>query len=104
VREFCSRKFSRGPSAVFPSPISDDDRGLLLKVGALFIAGKLPEAMIDSGLEAIRRHDGPVDSHGAYFTSVLQDACADRGINLNKLLATMRLPAELLKRRRPQPT
>lgn len=106
VREFCSRKFSRGPSPVFPSPIREDDRALLLKLGALYVAGKLPESIIDSGLEAIRQYSGaePIGNRGAYLTRVLQDACHGRGIHLNQLLAKMRLPADLLKRRSPQPT
>jgi hypothetical protein len=98
VREFCGRKFSRGPSAVFPVPIREDDREFLLKVGALFVDGKLPEAIIDSGLEAIRQHNQPVNKRGGYLTRVLQDACASRGINLNLLLAKIQVPEDLLRR------
>jgi hypothetical protein len=105
VREYCTRKFSSGHEPAFRTPLRPDDRELLLKVGFLHLAGRLPEAIIDGGLEAIKHHDGPVEKRGAYFTTVIQDACQGRGIHLNRLLAKTRLPDELQSaNRQRQPT
>lgn len=99
VREFCTRKFTTGPAAVFPKRLRDDDREFLLKLGFLHLEGKLPESIIDGGLEAIRHHEKPVDFPGAFLTSVLQDSCKQRGIPLNKLLAQTKIPEDLLRRK-----
>ena len=103
VREFCARKFSSGRNAVFPAPIRENDRAFLLKLGALCVAGRLPEAILDGGLEAIRHHNGPVKGRAAYLTTVLRESCAARNLPLNRLLAQITIPEDLLGRPQASP-
>jgi hypothetical protein len=76
---------------------------MLLKVGALHVAGRLPEGWIASALEAIRNHNPtrPIKRRAAYFLATLREIAAGGGQNLNRLLAQVRLPASLLARTTP---
>jgi hypothetical protein len=101
VLDFCRRKFTPDRDPVFPGKLTPEDRDFLLKLGALCLKGDLPEAWIDSGLEAIRLHDGPVPNRPAYLTTVLQELCGQYGRSLNRMLAQITLPEGGLRRQVP---
>lgn len=91
--------FTAEPHPVFPGHIKPDDRLLLLKIAALLLAGRLAEAEIADALEAIRHHDPkktPIANRAAYLWTVLKTN-SPHADELNKLLATCRVPAELAK-------
>jgi hypothetical protein len=97
VLDFCRRKFQPDRYPVFPGRLKPEDRELLLKLGYLcVVAGTLPESWIDSALEAIRRRKRPPRNRAAYYTEVLGEVARKHEKNLNKMLATVQIPADLL--------
>lgn len=97
---YCARVF-KGPGGMFRGDLSEADRCLLLKVGHLATRGTLAEHWIADALEAIRKHDPkaePIRNRAAYFQSMLDRRTVDNGLgSLNALLATIDLPADLMK-------
>ncbi len=97
-REICKLKF-KAPQGVDLSkkkPIGRDDRSLLLKLGYLLNARKIPEWLIDNACQAVLHHNGEVGDRIKYFTKVLFEGAQKKGIRLPALLATVTVPEELL--------
>jgi len=91
--------FTAGAEPVFPGRLKADDRLLLLKIAALHLNGCLAEGEIQDALEAIRRHDPkkkPITNRAAYLWTVLKTN-SPHADELNKLMATCRVPDDLAK-------
>ena len=110
VLSFCDRKFSPQTDPVFPRwrRMKPEDRELLLKVGALHIAGQIPELWIDSALQAIIHHgeqsatrSKPIGNRIAYFQTVLADTAQANLVRIPVLLAAVTVPVYLLRQSRP---
>lgn len=109
LQEWCNHMFrapGRSLTALVPSPMSEPDRSLLLKVGVLHLAGSLAEAEIVSARAAVLEYRGEkrIKKPIGYFHTVLAEQVKKAGPDdLNRLLALVKIPAELLEPRKSQP-
>lgn len=92
---FAVRKFL-GRRAIIGKGARPADKDSLLKLSTLCVSGQIPEAWIDSGMEAIRHRtlETPIKRPVGYLMSVIRSEADKSGVNLNRLLATVKLRAK----------
>jgi hypothetical protein len=89
------RKFRPLGGGLINKHFRAQDRLTLLKLGSLMVTGQIPEAWIDSGLQALslRRNtsEEPVTRPVGYLMTVIKAEASKAGVNLHQLLAATRI-------------
>lgn len=68
------------------------DRHTVAKVATLLANGTISEHSVSDAIEAVSKTETKIAKRFAYFHHVLTANLAERGLNLNQLLARVRVP------------
>jgi hypothetical protein len=92
------RREARNKFAGIPMKAAQD-KSLGMKTVALVHSGRIPRAWFESAIESTKNPKQPLKKPpAAYFTAAMKNTCKNGGLDFLQLLATQKIPAEVLDR------